>query len=241
MRSTCPPHYHMIKLPSGRVIRTKTDCHKENTRRLQNSIALELGHYQDEDELGGLLDIGLGVADMFTGGLASKGAKAVGLTGGKGKRRPAAPAPTAAPQVIQQAIDAASSADVRNIVRELLSEVPPPVRDQMRSALQEYKLSNVDNKATINDIVAKVAKEFQPKLMAAAELLKQKQIQTAATNEHNVIVKDDNRWKGNTDNQERIYKRIQLMEQRVASALKTRRNHNAKVSAAFGIPNNEVM
>ena len=238
MRSNCPPHYHLIKLPSGRVIRTKNDCHVSSDSKLHQSVALELGHFQDE-ELGGILDLGLGVADLFTGGLASKGAEAIGLTGGREAPRATTPA-TLGPQV-QQAINAASASDVRSIVRELLSEVPPPVRDQMRSALQEYKLANVDNKATINDIVAKVAKEFQPKLLAAAQLLKEKQLQTIATNEHNVIVKDDHRWQGNTDNQEKIYNRILLMEKRVAKALQTRRNHNAKVSAAFGIPSSEVM
>ena len=169
MRSNCPPHYHLIKLPSGRVIRTKNDCHVSSDSKLHQSVALELGHFQDE-ELGSVLDLGLGIADLFTGGLASKGAEAIGLTGGREAPRAATPAP----QVIQQAINAASASDVRSIVRELLSEVPPPVRDQMRSALQEYKLANVDNKATINDIVAKVAKEFQPKLLAAAQLLKEK-------------------------------------------------------------------
>lgn len=236
MRSTCPPHYHQIKLPSGRVIRTKDDCHKANTRRLQNSIALELGHYQDgEDEELGILGL--------IGALAPTVLSAVGglLGGGKKKGKAPAAAPAAAPIYAPPVSEGASAGEISNIVRGLLSEVPPPVRDQVRSALQEYKLSNVDNKATISEIVGKVAREFQPKLLAAAELLKEKQLQTAATNEHNVIVKDDHRWTGNTDNQEKIYKRIQLMEKRVASALKTRRSHNAKVSAAFGIPNDQVM
>lgn len=204
-----------------------------NTKRLQNSIALELGHYQDED------DEELGQLGLLAAAIPSVLGALFG--GGKKGKAPAAAvvAPAAAP--IAPVSKGASVGEISNIVRGLLSEVPPPVRDQIRSALQEYKLSNVDNKATISEIVSKVAKEFQPKLLAAAQLLKEKQLQTTATNEHNIIVKDDHRWQGNTDNQEKIYNRILLMEKRVANALKTRRNHNAKVSAAFGIPSNQVM
>ena len=227
MHKKCAPHYHQIVLPSGRRMRTDEDCFRNNP------------NFAEDEELG-IFPLLAALAPAAI----SAGASLLGGGGGGKKGPTAAPvAPALAPDntaailaAIQSADRGANTSEVSNIVRQLLSEVPPPVRQQVSDALREAKLQNTDIKETMTNIVSSIGKEMAPALNQAIALLKEKQLQGEATNEHRILVKNDKRWESNTANQRRILQRLDTLEQRIGTEIRARRNQTIRTAAAFGVP-----
>jgi hypothetical protein len=227
MRKKCEPHFHHVPLPSGRIIRTEKGCHVNP-------------NFEYDEELGFLPALAaLAPAAISLGSEIFGGKK----KGGGG----AAAAPTvidsgggvdtaALLSAIQSAERGANTAEVRSIVRELLSEVPPPVRQQVTDALKEYKLQNVDIKETMGKIVNDIGKQMSPALTEAIQMLADSQVQRQATNEHRILEKEDKRWNSNVENQKKILQRLDTLEKRLGNEIRSRKGLTMRTAAAFGIP-----
>jgi hypothetical protein len=284
MHINCPKHYHKLVLPSGRKVRTKQDCYRNNS---------------DDEELGFLgavigglsaampalmgassgLPIGTvanvalnqlqgggtspGAAQQIIGSTQAAYAKALGYNSwpealaadkaGLISEADRARAKASFKAVYEgsglgTAISSAgggtgggnAGAAIMGTVTSLLEQLPANIRQQISLALAEFQKNSVASEANLKNMVGSIAKEFQPQIDTVFKLLKEKQLQTSATNEHNVIVKNDKRWQSNVDNQRRILERMDLMEQRIGGELRNRLSHNQRVAAAFGIPPSKV-
>lgn len=136
--------------------------------------------YYVEDELGiaPLLAAAAPMAMDIAGNLLG------GIMGG-GKKAAAPAAAAASPGVDIGAI--------RDVVSTLLSTLPPNIKADMRSVLQEAQASSVNREELARNIQSAV----QPQLAAAIQALQTASIQREATSEHNRLVKEDERWEGN--------------------------------------------
>jgi len=121
-------------------------------------------------------------------------------------------------------------------VRNLITSIPEDIRRELTFGLAEFRNTANADKSEMDKMVGTISKQFKPTMDMVMELLKQKQLQTVATNEHNVIVKDDKRWKENTNNQLKILQRLDLLEQRLGRDIQTNELRNRKTAAAFGMP-----
>lgn len=226
MRIDCPPHYHIIELPNGRRIRTKADCYKSPNFRYDKELGFIPESVEYDEELG------------IFGALASIAAPLVSnLIGGGGDKGGTSQTPPVDVSSLMGAIrEGVTKSDLKNIVRELLSTVPPPVRQQVQDALREYQAGQASIQETLKAVSRDINKQFQPQMQAVIQALKLKQEQTQATNEHNIIVKNDKRWKANSENQLKILQRIDALERRLGRDTKKAAIWNKKVAASFGIP-----
>jgi hypothetical protein len=163
----------------------------------------------------------MGFLPLLAAALPFVGSAVGGLLGG-GKKKSASPPPSAVPPQIASVTDAPTKAELENIVRNLLTSVPPPVREQVSDALRDYRLADEGSKQNIDQIVAQIAGQFNPQLNAAIQALKLAKTQTGATDEHNRMMLSNKRWKQTTGNQKTLgknqkilMKRIRDMEQRM--------------------------
>ena len=204
----CSPHYHYIVTPSG-LVRTNNDC------------------YTTDEELGfiGLLTaIGSAI-----GGAVSAG-KAIKKATSKKKKSSTSTA------TVSGETEMDDSDDIIQIVQTLLSELPREIRDQLTFALSEFRTALTADKNEMDNLVKSVSQEFKPHMDLVMKLLEEKQLQTQATNEHNIIVKNDKRWQANTENQQKILERLDLLERRLGSDIRANEIYNRRVAAAFGMP-----
>lgn len=159
-----------------------------------------------------------------------------GLMGGnKGKSSPAPSGGNATDILapILAAIQDAKLSDiqVKDIVKELIATVPPPIRNQVKASLEEFKRTGSDKKQTISNIVGSIDKQFAPQIDASLKILQESALQKVATNEHRIKVAEENRWKTNSSSQARILKRLDDLENRVVK----KNIHNANVATSFGV------
>jgi hypothetical protein len=200
----------------------------------------------DDEEMG---FVGMISAIGSAIGAAVKGGKAIAAAAKKKKAKKASKAaakaasdkPAGTPLAIDtfaQSIDELEDdiEESEDNISELLSKIPETVRNDMTFALTNFKQALAADKSELTNLVTAISGQFSPYMDAVMKTLEDKQLQTQATNEHNVIVKSDKRWEANTKNQQLILERLDLLERRLGGDIRANELRNAKTAAAFGMP-----
>lgn len=130
------------------------------------------------------------------------------------------------PQIIQtgpQLPPGASPQELQYIVKDLLSNISPPVRQKVREVISEMKGSDASEENLVANIEQRVGSNVMPELKKALQALKLAQTQNEATSEHRALVKEADRWRENLANQQQLMNRIVAMEAKLTNAMKKKR------------------
>ena len=107
-----------------------------------------------------------------------------------------------------------SAQEVQYIVKDLLTQLPPHVRSQMKNALVESKAADLSSRDLQRVIADKVNSEFMPKINELMGAMKMGNVQTEATNEHRKIVNSENRWKQNHQAQQQLMNKLRVLDKK---------------------------
>jgi hypothetical protein len=157
----------------------------------------------------------MGMAQNLLGGL---------LGGGKSKAAPAA-APAASAPASDNGVNLEA---IRGVVQSLLAQLPPSIKADLRTTLQEIQASQ----STREDLARNIKAAVEPQLAAAIAGLQQAAIQREATSEHNRLVKEDERWEGNKRVNTLILSKILELSMKLDEYNKK----NTRARAAMGLP-----
>jgi hypothetical protein len=223
-------------LPGYKEVYTEQDEALPGLDPISFDDTMESGLY-DNDELGFFGDIISTIGDIT--GVSEAGKTLFRSLGILPEERaapaPAAPAPTApgmdmsaltglmAGLAGQQAKPGLSAQEVQYIVKDMLSSISPPVRQKVREVINEMKGTDASEENLVSNIQQRVGSNVMPQLNKAIQALKLAQTQTEATSEHRALVRDQDRWRENMNNQQQLMNRIALMEKRIAKAMKSKR------------------
>ena len=183
------PHSHRVTLPSGETIFTETDY---------------IVNDDDTDEMGFLPAL-LGAAVPLIAGA---------LGGGDKKKKGAAPAGADLSALMSQI---AGTDEIKNIVRELLATVPPPIKEQVRDVIRSVQAEGGNMKAAETALVKNIEKKFLPAVMKSINALKLAQTQREATSEHNSIAQTAKRWDKMMASQRSVSKNQKKIDNRLRS------------------------
>ena len=176
----------------------------------------------DYNELAGIDDDELGIFPLIP--LISAGASLVGgLLGGGKKKGGAAPsggteaALAMGPMMEAIAGKIVSSDEIKGIVRELLSTVPSPVKEQVRDVIRSIQAEGGNTRQAQAALVGSIESKFMPTINSAMALLKHARLQREATSEHRGKSNEAKRWRDSRRAQQEIVKRIVNLADRQAA------------------------
>jgi len=214
----------MVDLPSGRKIRTRKDCNLGDDEELGN-IFKSIGKIGK-----GILKVAAPVAGgIFGGPVGAMVGSQVGKLGGKALSKLGKAAKKKA------LVEAGLPPDLADNLAEQHEQgqsqpviTPEQVQQHVVSALREYNNSKLADQQSAKQIASTVS----PKLNNILKLAKKRQLQQQVTQEHNRIVKSDNRWKSLDEKHKVVLARLDALDKK----LDVHNLRNRIVSASFGIP-----
>jgi uncharacterized membrane protein len=133
-----------------------------------------------------------------------------------------------------------SSEDLRGVVRELISTVPPPVREQVQTVIREMQAQRGNLEDAGREITQRIDSRFHPAIQGALGALRLGQTQREATHEHQSIVQDSRRWESSEQRQARILSKLDAIERRLGGRTAVIRGQAVDVlggAAALGASN----
>lgn len=153
----------------------------------------------------------VGSAGKLAGGLV-KGIG--GLFGGKKKKKAApAPTPTAKPAAAAaSARSSASKAASASAKTPALAGIPTDVKADALAALKTYQQAGKADKQNHAELVQKLSSIVKPAIDKMQADVKQAALQREVTNEHNRLVKEDQRWKDNERSHAQIMAKFDALE-----------------------------
>ena len=106
---------------------------------------------------------------------------------------------------------------LRAIVTEVISAVPPPVREQVQQVIDSVRAQSGTLADAGREITQQIGTEFQPQIATALSALQLARQQTDATQEHRSIVRDDERWRGVQDRDSQMLAKLDSIATRLGA------------------------
>jgi hypothetical protein len=116
-------------------------------------------------------------------------------------------------------------------VQAATAALSPDVKSIIIEALREFQNQNQATKADYDSLITKLTEKFAPNLKAISEQVEMQALIRQATSEHNALVKSDERWTKNNQNQQAIFDKM-------AELIKTIQANDAvsrRVYAVYGV------
>lgn len=188
-------------------------------------------------------DAELGIAPLLAAALpavASIAGPAIsGLFGGGGGGDKPAPAPAPSAPAILPVGGGSSGVDaeaLRGIVRELLSTVAPPIRQQVTDAIRDQLQNIKAGSADLSKLLGDIVKQIGPQLNAQLDSVNKAALQRQATFEHEALKRQEQRWRANAEAQRRMFARMNDVEAKLGTAIMSAGAGAKRLAAAYGAP-----
>jgi hypothetical protein len=215
------PHRHKVILPGDIEILTSREIDFDDT------VEAEL-----DDELGQLAELGEAGLKVGTKLIGKAGEELIQAIFGKDKKE-IDPYAKARDFLAQQTapmetgsysgIAGLTAQEVQYIVKDLLTQLPPHVRSQMRNAITESKAADLSSRDLQRVISDKVNSDFMPKINELMNVIKLGNTQTEATNEHRKMLNSQRRWRDNYKAQQQLMNKLVSMENKLSKISGKRR------------------